>query len=103
MGTINIGNRIMAKPVVQEGLKTEQRGGIISVKQQTDIVALEVVFKSEAVSERTKEELSLEAGDSIYVEEMFLFSEPWGKKIMTIDGVKVIMVPAERIVAIKVK
>jgi hypothetical protein len=90
MKTIN--NNILVKPVATEGLKTEVRGGMVTVKQMSDIVALEVLFDSET---------GIKAGSKIFIDEYSLSTEAWGKKHLTIDNKKVMIVPFNKVIAVE--
>lgn len=85
---------ILCKPMKNAAqLSTEIRGGIATVKQKKDIVAVDVVFPAE--------HMDLSPGDVLFMKEEDLATQPWAKRTFEINGVEVILVPKEYIVGVK--
>lgn len=90
----SINGLVLCKPMKNAGqLSTEIRGGIATVKQKKDIVAVDVLFDSDC--------LGVAAGDVVFMKEEDLATQPWAKRTFELNGVEVILVPKEYIVGVK--
>ncbi len=75
------------------GLKQETSRGMVLVKQATEVVSLEVVFDSDIAP----------AGSKVFLLESDLVTTGWAKKVLTMNGSNVILVPVDSVVAVERK
>jgi len=75
------------------GLKQETSRGMVHIKQANEITSLEVVFDSDIAP----------AGSKVFLLESDLVTTGWAKKVLTMNGNNVILVPADSVVAVERK
>lgn len=88
---------VACKPFVSNQIRTEIRDGIGRIAQKSNIEFLEVAFAAPDALGK-----GLAPGDKVGVRAETMVT-PWAKKIFTIDGADVILVPEMEVLLVQPK
>lgn len=87
----SLNDLVICKPKLDVGgLKQEVTNGFAKVIQKVEIIGLEVLVDA-------KEGIS--KGDTVFVREERLTTQPWAKSILKLNGEPVILVPKAELIA----
>lgn len=87
----SLNDLVICKPKIDAGgIKQEVSNGFAKVIQKIEIVGLEVLVDA-------KEGIS--KGDTVFVREERLTTQPWAKTVLKLNGEHVILVPKAELIA----
>ncbi len=87
----SLNDLVICKPKLDVGgIKQELNSGFVKVVQKIEITSLEVLVDADS---------TIRAGDTVYVKESALSTSGWGKTVLRLEGVEVILVPRAELVA----